>query len=70
MDDGCHCDGHDGSIGSSIEISSSSSQGQHFECVDKSSGLTTVFEPGFETGPDGELRPILRKKVFSANQSK
>jgi hypothetical protein len=69
MDDGCHCDGHDGSAGSSIESDSSSSHGQHFECVDKSSGLTTVFERGFETGPDGELRPILPKKVFAADRS-
>jgi hypothetical protein len=63
MDDGCHCDGHDGSAGASIESASSSSHGEHFECVDKTSGLTVTFERGFETGPNGEL---LR---FSGNKS-
>ena len=69
MDDGCHCDGHDGSAGSSIE-SASASNAQAFECVDKSSGLRMIFERGFETGPDGERRPILKKRVTTADRAK
>jgi hypothetical protein len=29
-----------------------------------------ILERGFETGPNGELRPIFKKKVFTADRSR
>ena len=33
------------------------------EITDRTTGLKTIFERSFEQGADGELRPIIKKKI-------
>lgn len=35
----------------------------HVEITDRVTGLKTVFERAFEQGADGELQPIVKKKI-------
>ncbi len=40
----------------------------HVEITDQATGLKTVFERSFEQGPDGELRPIIKKKIVQTTE--
>jgi hypothetical protein len=40
----------------------------HVEINDPATGLKTVFERSFEQGSDGELRPIVKKKIVQTTE--
>ena len=40
----------------------------HVEITDRETGLKTVFERSFEQGADGEVRPVIKKKVVPTSE--
>lgn len=40
----------------------------HVEITDLATGLKTIFERSFEQGADGELRPIVKKKIVQTTE--
>jgi hypothetical protein len=41
----------------------------HVEITDQVTGLKKMFERSFEQGKDGEMRPIVRKKIVQTTEA-